>query len=285
MQTKVNLWATPKSAAGFAEYMEDLLHPNHASVLISSRYIGCEESMELQLAIAAAAFEERPIQRGRRLTTCAVEVEGSTPKEIELTPAERQLVEKAIVEKLRLTMCLFTWHSKRPRNKRKWREDFHLLTPNRDLMGRPLTARASGNLMQKVRAIVDRVHREINQARRRNDQQHIPTMPEIRDKQRNEGRAILVRKLAEASVSLTPLNIVDWLRTHKMLGVRRPKTDDYEASVSVLYPPSGRPRRERLKPLIDDIRTQRQQLEPDRKSRVQAAKALLSPIQQNVKSK
>lgn len=292
MQTKVTGRDTAMDAAGFRQYMENELHPRHRGKLIESRYIGCTDAIELQLAIAEIAHGDQKIRRGPKLKHSAIEIEGGLPYEFELTLEERRRVENELVAKLDIVHGLISWHIGRPQNKKRWRMDFHILAANKDSRGRPLTARARGNLMLHCRAVVDRVHDEINQERRRANQPHIPAMREIRKKQRTEGRAMLVQKLAESEIEPTPLNIVAWLRINEMLGKRFSVENDEKAYVSVLYPPSGRARRERLKELGADVLAMRRELQsqaqvvPDRKTLVaKAKKVVLGQPPKNVKSK
>jgi hypothetical protein len=292
MQTKVRGRLTPANAAGFSEYMRDLLRPSHVGKLIESRYFGCANENELRLAIAGVAYAERKIRRGPKLKNSAVELEAGSPYGVGFTPDERRLIENTVITKLDIVTCLFSWHISRPEDKAWWREDFHVLAANEDSLGRPLTARQRGNLRRHFKSVMDRMHDLINKMRRKNKADHIPTMREVRDRQRSEGRALLLPLLAESEIELTPINIVEWLRSQCLLGKRYPKDDDYEASVSILYPPARRARREPLKALIADVLALRRQLQPkpskklDRKAEVQKAKqTLFGPTQHNVKSR
>jgi hypothetical protein len=257
MQSKVIGRKTPEDAAGFAKYMQDWLHPRHVGKLIESRCIGCANPTELQVAIASVMYAERKIQRGPKLKHSAVELECGTPYGTELTPDERRIIEDTVVLKLDIVTCLLAWHISRPKNKKRWREDLHILAANTDSRGCPLTARQRGNLRLHFQSVMDRIHDEINQTRRRSKSAYIPTMRDRRNKKRSEERTVLVSLLAGSDIDLTPLDISEWLHARKMRGKRVPKNNDEDAYVSVLYP-SGRARRETLKELISDVVVLRQ---------------------------
>jgi hypothetical protein len=265
MQGNVHLRESVGSAAGFAAYMEDENHRNHVGKLINTQLIGCDTQLEFQLKIAEVAYKERPIRRGPKVIIPAVEFEGSSPKKVTLTAKERQLIEQALVTRLRLVCCLFSWHY----DPKKERDDFHCLTPNEDTAGHPLTSRAKGNLLFRYRAILDEVHNDINLARlERKDpaQPHIPTMIEIRSVMHDKGRDDLIQRLAESGMEFKPENVVGWIKSQGMMG-RKPKlrglARDY---ISVVYKPGCQPKRENLAGLIADSEVQRRKLKKQKET-------------------
>jgi hypothetical protein len=254
MESNCDFFVTPYGAKSKCAYLLNPDHPNHHGKEIQARQVGTR--IEFELGLATAVRGDGKIRRGRKPRYAAVELVGSTPFECWLTDPERRMIENAVVTELDLVTCLLVWHD----DNKKGRNDFHVITPNRDSQGRLLTARERGNLLFHFRSIMDRVHNSINQARRKLGQDHIETMPEARTRIREEGRALLLEELARADVALSSKAIVTWLRDKERLGKRcrlKGADDDY---VSVIYKAGYRGRRENLEALIMDALERRKKL-------------------------
>lgn len=235
-----------------SDYLTNAVAKSHEKLKsIESRFYGLDESGELsqrqRFELAAADVHAPRKGRPRRIT--AWDFTLRTPKFAALSSAEKLLIEREFVKELRFPVTHTAWHTHHDGT-----ADLHILALNSDTHGKSIKTTSDPRMRLKIIAVADRLHDEINGARK--GLNHIPTVKEVRHRIKLDLglepiEEMIARKAHAQGLSnwseIYP-TIPKWIEEegHQITRLNR-------KSISILYRDRRKPKRHRWDFLKNDV--------------------------------